>query len=51
MIHEPGSIQPSRQKGVPRSFTKWKTFIGKREQELRGYASKKQKGCGKVTFL
>ena len=32
MIHESGSIPSSKQKGAPRSQTKWKTLLGKKRQ-------------------
>ena len=37
MVHESGSIQSNRQKGTPRSCTKWKNFIGRSEQEQESW--------------
>lgn len=41
--HESGSIQSNRRKEAPRSYRKWVTFIGKREQEQEVTLGKKAK--------
>ena len=50
MIHELGSIPSSGQKGAPKSCTKRKTFIGRREKD-KEVTSEEGTVRGKATFL
>ena len=49
MINEQGSI-PSSNKEAPKSFTKWKTFMCRRRQDME-IISKEWIISGRVTFL
>lgn len=51
VIHESGSIHSRREKGSLRSFAKWRTFTGKKEQEQVRTTKAKKQVAQKQRFL
>lgn len=50
MIHEPGNIYPTNWR-APRSYNRWKGFIGRNKSGERKLLAKKERiVSGKVTF-